>query len=72
MIEAWKNINRDKEYVMKYSMEYQESFAQRICENLWKLDIHPYWKGRKGSKILEIVKRVCPYILLNVPNVEKR
>ncbi len=52
---------------MKYSMEYQESFAQRICENLWKLDIHPYWKGRKGSKILEIVKRVCPYILLNVP-----
>lgn len=52
---------------MKYTMEYQKSFVQKICENLWKADIHPYWQVRKRSKILEVVRRVCPYILLNVP-----
>lgn len=51
---------------MKYSMEYQEAFVQKICENLWTKDIHPYWQARKGGRFLEIVARSYPLILFNL------
>lgn len=51
---------------MKYSMEYQESFVQKICENLWTADIHPDWQARKGGRFLEIFSRSYPLILCNL------
>lgn len=54
------------EIIMKYSMEYQESFVQKMCENLWTADIHPDWQARKGGRFLEIVSRSYPFILFNL------
>ncbi len=59
---------------MELSYQYDDDAIRRICENLWKEDIHPNWRKRRWKRIVELFYGISPALLgyLSVIFIDQR